>query len=182
MIRNSTISVKKKNCISCGKLSYIFSKKRCADCSRIEDSNKRLEKETNRLIQQEDLSELIEQADTVFSKYVRMSAANAKGEVSCYTCGDRYHYSQLDCGHFISRSHLYLRWDTRNAKAQCISCNRHGYGNMAEYTKRLNRDFPGLPDILREESTIVYKPTREELKQLIAEYSLKVKQLKNNLK
>lgn len=180
-MRNSTIIVKKKKCVSCGKDCFWFSKKRCADCSRIEDFGKRLEKENEKIIQEEDLSGLIEDADIVISQYIRLKSADKNGMVKCFTCGDIKHWTVTDAGHYISRSHLYLRWDERNLKPQCQPCNRLNYGELAKYSERLNEICQGLPDILRSEATIVHKPSRDEIRQIIAEYTPKVKTLKNKL-
>lgn len=43
-MRNSTIIVKKKKCVSCGKLDYNFSKGRCKTCATIENTAKRVMK------------------------------------------------------------------------------------------------------------------------------------------
>jgi ribosomal protein L37E len=44
MAFNSTIIQKKKNCKSCGKPSFIFSKGRCRQCATIEDTKARVKK------------------------------------------------------------------------------------------------------------------------------------------
>ena len=179
---NSTIGVKQKICTSCGKPSFWFSKKRCADCSRIEDTAKRMEKETNRVIQHEDLSGLIEDADILFSQFIRLKYSNKEGVTGCYTCYERKHWTLMQNGHYVKRSHLYLRWDERNCRPQCQHCNEYLHGNMAEYSKRLDAECHGLPDILRAESVLVHKPAREEIREIISEYTPKVKALKQNIK
>ena len=85
-------------------------------------------------------------------------------------------------GHFMKRGNLYLRHDERNCRPQESYCNEYLHGNMAEYTKRLDEESKGLPDILRAEAAIVHKPTRDEIRQVIAEYTPKVKHLKSQLK
>lgn len=179
---NSTIGKKLKPCKSCGKDCYWFSKQRCADCARIEDTLKRMESDTEDIIKVEDLSGLIDDADTIFSQYIRLKDANEKGFARCFTCGIEKHWTILDAGHFISRSNLYLRWDERNVHNQCQPCNRFEYGDIATYSRKLNEICKGLPDILRAEAIIVHKPTRDEIRQIIAEYSPKVKLLKKQLK
>lgn len=175
--RNSTIGVKQKICQSCGKPCYWFSKKRCKQCATIEQTYERMQQETDEYIDRNSLSDIIRVADEWFSKYVRLMGVNEEGLVSCYTCDDTIPWQKAQCGHYIKRGCLYLRHDTRNGKIQCETCNVFMDGNMAEYTQRMERDFPGLPDILREESMVVYKPDRDELQRLITEYSIKSKQL-----
>lgn len=173
MYRNSTIIPKKKICISCGRECIWFSKKRCQECARAQSVHVRLEKAA-----EEDLQELIKMADSVFSKYIRRSGEDANKVIRCYTCGKEMDFHDAQCGHFISRSALYLRWDSRNARNQCNTCNCLKSGNIPEYRKRLNIESPGLPDILQEESYIIWRPTREEIKQIILEYEQKLKNLK----
>lgn len=179
---NSTIGIKEKICVSCGKLCVWFSKKRCQTCSTIEDTMKRMEKATERMIEEEDLSGLIADADAVFSQYIRLSYADMRGNVRCYTCDNIKHWTLMQAGHYIKRAHLYLRWDERNVKPQDQYCNELLGGNMVEYTKRLDVECKGLPDLLRSDSILVHKPTREEIRQVIAEYTPKVKELKKRLK
>lgn len=176
--RNSTIKVKKKTCVRCGKDCFWFSKKRCADCARIEDSVARMEADTENEIQREGLSDLIKVADDVFSKWLRQSQADKEGYVTCFTCDTRLRHQDVQCGHFISRGALFLRWDTRNTRIQDIDCNVYKSGNIPEFTKRLEEERPGITTILYEESHLVYKPSREEIRAIINEYSLKLKQLK----
>lgn len=141
---------------------------------RMKSAQKLQEKE---VIDEDGLPELIEEADAIFSRYVRLAAADENGIVSCYICGDKVRWQDAQAMHFISRSCLYLRWDVRNVKAGEKSCNEFKGGNLIRFAKALNKEMPGLTDILMEESRIVYKPTREEVRRIILEYSGKVKDL-----
>lgn len=179
---NSTIMVKQRICVSCGKPCYWFSKKRCATCSKIETTQARMEKETEKMIDEEDLSGLIADADAIFSQYIRLKYANKYGEVGCFTCYERRHWTLMQNGHYVKRGHLYLRWDERNCRPQCPPCNELKSGNMAEYTTRLEKQTPGITEILIEESRLVHKPSREEIRSIIAEYAPRVKELKLKLK
>ncbi len=181
-MRNSTIISKKRNCKSCGRNDYIFSKGRCSQCAKIEDTQKRMERETEKLIQEEDLSGLISDADAVFSQFIRLKYADDKGYVACYTCGNKKHYTLMQNGHYIKRGHLYLRWDERNCRPQDADCNEFKSGNMAEYTLRLDKECKGLPDILKDEMRMVHHVTRDEIRAIISEYTPKVKELKKRLK
>lgn len=84
---NSTISKKMKVCKNCNKLSYIFSNGRCVDCARIEDTQKRMAIESEVIIKEENLSEIIGDADAVFSRYIRYCSpsevVNIISSVSC---------------------------------------------------------------------------------------------------
>lgn len=184
MIRghNSTIIRREKLCRSCGKPCYPFSKGRCQSCSAREDTMKRMEKVVEKEAQGAGLSELIKEADAVVSLYVRLSNADEYGNCQCYTCPTNLPYQQMQAGHYISRANLLLRWDViRNIRVQCSGCNCVKHGNLAVFAQNLEKERPGLPDILIEESEIVYKISRDEIKQIIAEYTPKVRELKKKL-
>jgi len=180
---NSTISRKERICKVCGKPCYWFSKQRCQQCSTQQDTLKRMERETEKMIVEEDLSGLIEDAYRVISQYVRLRDADDKGIVACFTCGVKKHWTLQQCGHYVKRSNLYLRWDeSRNLRVQCVHCNQNLHGNMPEYTKRLEEICKGITDILRSDSYLIHKPTRDEIRAVISEYTPKVNYLKKQLK
>lgn len=181
-MRNSTIITKKKPCRSCGKIDYHFSRGRCAQCAKVEDFTIRLEKESEKIIKEEDLQDLILDADAIFSQYVRLKYSDKRGFVTCYTCPTNKHWTLMQNGHFVKRAHLYLRFDERNCRVQCSGCNEIQQGNMAVYYTKLDQECKGLPDLLRSDSMLVHKPTREEIRQIIAEYTPKVAALKKQLK
>lgn len=178
--RNSTIRVKKKTCRSCGKSEFIFSRGRCKTCSTIEDTLARMEEETKQVIKEKGLSELIDIADDVFSKVLRLSAADQNGIVTCYTCDVKLRWQDAQCGHYMKRGNLFLRFDPRNCRVQCRDCNEYKDGNMAEYTRRLEVEHPGITDILKEEAALVYKPHRHEIQAIITECRQKLKSLMKN--
>lgn len=181
---NSTIGKKLKPCKSCGKPCYWFSKQRCQDCARVEDTLKRMEEESERVIEEEDLSGLIADADSIFSQYIRLKYANERGMVKCFTCHTVKHWTMVDNGHFVKRGHLMFRLDERNCKPQCKICNGDQATNGQQHTFGINLDkeSPGTSEYLLDERKLVYKPTREEIRQIIAEYTPKVAALKKQLK
>lgn len=174
---NSTIDRKLKICKSCGKPSYIFSRGRCVDCARQEDNKDVVEDAGG-----ESLSNLFDDLDTLFSLIVRMSAADHNGIARCYTCNDKHTWQSLQCGHYISRKCGYLRHDFRNARPQCNTCNVVKRGNLAEYGRRLEMEKPGITEILLEESRIVHKWSREELRGMVVEFNKQLVILKNKFK
>lgn len=126
-----------------------------------------------------DLSDLIKDADAVYSKWLRLSNADKDGIVSCYTCDLNMRWQNAQCGHYVKRGNLFLRWDPRNTRVQGECCNIHKAGNYLEFTKRLEAEKPGITQILLEEGHLVYKPTRYEIQQIISEYTQKLKTLKH---
>jgi len=176
---NSTIKLKIKPCISCGKPSRIFSKGRCQQCATIQSV---LAKEEKEVEQDETLSELVHRLDAIFSKYIRLKYADEKGMVECYTSRVKKHWTEMQCGHFISRSNFFTRWDERNCRPQTEYENCGKHGNIPVYAAKLEQENPGITEYLLEESRIVYKPTHEELKQMILNYHQKVNELLKQLK
>lgn len=181
---NSTIKKNLKNCVSCGKPCYWFSNKRCQNCARIEDTQKRMEEETEVVIAEEDLSGLIADADTIFSQYIRLKYANERGLVKCFTCPTVKHWTMVDNGHYVKRGHLMFRLDERNCRPQCKDCNgdQKTNGKQHIFAENLEKESPGVAEYLMDERKLVYKPTREEIRQIIAEYTPKVLALKKQLK
>lgn len=168
---NSTIKVKQKICKRCGRQKFIFSKGRCQECARIEGAEKDDEKE-----QEIEFATIVNDLDLVFSRYIRHKYADENGLVQCYTCPSKEPIAIIENGHYISRKHMFLRWDERNCRPQCNVCNSMKHGNMAVYTQNLEKELPGITDILMEESRTVYKWSQYELKSMISEYSRKLKQ------
>lgn len=174
---NSTLKVKKRQ-LACGHFDYPFSKNRCTQCSKVDGFNKRQEKEIQST---EGLPDVIADLDAIFSTYVRLKYADKYGMVKCYTCPTVFHYLKIQNGHYISRSHLYLRWDLRNCKPQCVACNCVKHGMSITFAEHLEEDNAGITNILYEEKQIIFKPTVTELKAQISEYSEKVFELKAKL-
>jgi hypothetical protein len=141
-----------------------------------------MEKSNEKVIEEEDLSGLIQDGDAVFSQFIRLKYADKEGKVQCYTCPTKKHYTLMQNGHYVNRANLYLRFDERNCRPQCQGCNEFESGNMAVYTANLEKECKGITDILRSEATLVHKPTRDEIRQVIAEYSPLVTRLKAQLK
>lgn len=85
------------------------------------------------------ISKLKREADKVFSLWIRNRDSN------CYTC---INGKAEQCGHYISRSYLNLRYDEKNCHGQCVGCNVFKSGNITSYALRLINEF-GV-DLLKE--------------------------------
>lgn len=46
----------------------------------------------------------------------------------CCSCGKLYHISGLECGHFVARQNMAVRWSVKNTYAQCTNCNHYNEG------------------------------------------------------
>lgn len=67
---------------------------------------------------------LVRKLDKVFSLYIRLrdSAAYNYQYFRCISCGQIKPFEQMDCGHFISRTHQATRFDEENAHGECRFC------------------------------------------------------------
>lgn len=75
--------------------------------------------------------------DDIFSIYIRKRDANVSGFCRCISCGAVHHWKEVDCGHYVNRSHMGTRYSERNCNAQCRKCNRFDEGNNIGYTRGL---------------------------------------------
>ena len=174
---------KNTSCVKVGKSLY------CLDCRNSAKRKQQVEKASLKskirgLVCDDGMAErqmLTHDLDFTFSRYIRIRESNPKGIGECYTCGKKEQWKYLQCGHYIKRSDTLLRWDSRNARPQCINCNCNLHGNMDEYTKILEIEQPGITGQLKEESREVYKYSREELKQLLIDYRAKLKMVESKL-
>lgn len=118
---------------------------------------------------------LMNDLDYVFSRIVRITAADEHGNCACYTCGAVKHWSLQQCGHFISRKEMATRWDFRNVRVQDKYCNENLGGNLEVFRQRLEEEYPGLPNQLREISQEPYSYGISELKQLLTDLRAKLR-------
>lgn len=173
-LNNSTIRVNKKHLL-CGHYDFEFSRGRCKQCSVI-DNMRNLDKQEEQ--KYEDLGGLIQDADALVSRYVRLSAADEYGIVKCFTCIVRLPWTQMDAGHYVPRANLFLRHDLRNIKPQCQECNRRMHGRLATYSVNLELLQAGLVEQLISESRIIHHVTSEELRAIISDMSEKLSKIK----
>lgn len=78
-------------------------------------------------------------ADEAFSLFIRTRDAQPyQGRAfKCISCGMVLPITQADCGHYVNRQHMSLRYSEQNCSAQCRKCNRFDEGNMQGYRKGL---------------------------------------------
>ena len=118
---------------------------------------------------------LINDLDFVFSRIVRMSAADKYGNCECYTCGAKKHWSLMQCGHYEKRANTQIRRSFSNARVQDKHCNEILDGNHEVFKERLEQEQKGLPEQLTEMAREPYKWSREELKMLLIDLRAKLK-------
>tara|TARA_R100000700_G_scaffold28964_1_gene35796 strand:+ start:61 stop:465 length:405 start_codon:yes stop_codon:yes gene_type:complete len=121
---------------------------------------------------------LIKRLDTVFSEYIRKKNADSKGYVTCITSGRKFHYSEVDAGHFISRKEMSTRWHEDNVHPQSRYDNRYRYGKQYEYGLALDRKKKGLAKRLYKLSKETVKYSVNDLQDLLEKYK-KLLQVEN---
>lgn len=120
-------------------------------------------------------------AQTVFNKWVRLRDAD-KPCICCgkFATGEALTGGKWDAGHYLSRgSHPHLRFDERNVFKQRKSCNMPGGATAAAFRHGVIARI-GLEAVeALEADQSVKKWTIDELKEIIAHYRQKIKELKN---
>lgn len=109
----------------------------------------------------------MDRADEWFSKFIRLSHADARGYVKCCTCGKYHHWKNVDCGHFMTRNHQSTRYDEKNVGPQCRSCNSFKGGRQYEMGKWLDVHFgPGTAEEMEFKSKMFCKRNRYDFQVL----------------
>ena len=130
------------------------------------------------------IRELIKEADTHFSRYIRIRDSERQSDGSwmglCIDCGRRvlvmdaqgHWVKSANIGHYVSRSHFSLRYDEENCNMQSAWCNawRDKLSMMDGYTKGLDEKYgDGTAKRLKQIGTSLHKFDREELLDIIAD-------------
>ncbi len=63
-----------------------------------------------------------------FSISIRVSSADKDGRCLCYTCGKKYHWKELQAGHFTAGRSNSILFDGRQVRPQCYICNVCNHG------------------------------------------------------
>ena len=84
-------------------------------------------------------STAMRKADEAFSLYIRTRDSQPyEGRAfRCISCSRVLPIEQADCGHYVNRQHMTLRFSDLNCNAQCRHCNRFMEGNIQDYRKGL---------------------------------------------
>lgn len=127
-------------------------------------------------------SALIQDIDFIFSRIVRLRAADSFGNCHCFTCNLLKHWTLQQAGHYISRSHMGLRWDFRNVRVQCAKCNELNRGEIRQYKQLLDMEVAELSETLENEAKNVVKIDLWELKQLLIDLRSKLRVLESKFK
>jgi hypothetical protein len=153
----------------------------CYVCTKTKLALKNLEKIKKEKVkkQKEDLLTLqdyLKLAQQVFNKWIRL---RDEGLV-CISC--QKPPRKKNAGHFYSQGgHSNVRFDEMNVHLQCEHCNSFLSGNLIEYGNNLiERIGKDEFELLRNRAYETRKWTKDELKKLISEYKLKIKEHESN--
>jgi hypothetical protein len=120
-----------------------------------------------------------DKADKYFSLYVRQRDA-ISGIARCCTCGERHHWKQIDCGHFMSRRYQSTRFDEKNCAPQCRACNRFNQGRQFEMGKYLDKKYGfGTANKMEMHSKMFCKRYRYDYEVIADTFKNKLKIIKN---
>lgn len=131
------------------------------------------------------LSKEIKACDLAFSRFIRLSNADNKGNVKCYTCDFVGFWKQnsIQNGHFIGRSNFSTRWLRLNNHPQCEKCNMLLNGNLKVYAENLEKEYgSGIVEYLQKEGKKNVKVTLEKVRDLRNYFESQVVILKSKLK
>lgn len=124
------------------------------------------------------IPQLIKKADRLFSKVVRLSAADSNGMCTCCSCGKRVHWKKAHAGHFAARTYGATRFDRMNVNPQCCFCNTFSAGNPAGYAVFIKNTYGDWAiDEIHATSKRPMQWKREALLTKIDEYIQEIKRL-----
>lgn len=130
-------------------------------------------------------STLMGNADDAFSLYIRTRDSQVyEGRAfKCISCQRVLPIDQADCGHYVNRAHMSLRFSESNCHAQCRHCNRFQEGNIQDYRKGLIQKIGEQKvELLEAQKNLTNKITNFELEILAKHYKAETKKFKYQIK
>lgn len=84
---------------------------------------------------------LVKKLDKEFSLFIRLRDSREFGYKAfrCISCGQKKPFEEADCGHFIGRTHMSVRFDELDCNAECRACNRFSSDHIIYYQKNLEK-------------------------------------------
>jgi hypothetical protein len=117
--------------------------------------------------------------DAAFSEYIRLRDCDEKGNVICITCSDKHHWKDIDCGHYMRRGNMSIRWDIKNSHGQCRLCNSTIDGREEDHGRAIDLRYgAGTAEALQKLSRQDTKFLEHELKGMLDELRKEIKALK----
>jgi hypothetical protein len=111
--------------------------------------------------------------DKYFSLFIRY-----RDKGICYTCGNDSGPKKAQCGHFVPRQYLSIRFDETNCHAQCYACNMLYNGQPSAYAVKLTEQYgPNKVKELESKRKEITKLTPQWYEEKIAYYKEKLKEI-----
>lgn len=188
-MKQGTFKVKPKKCRGCKKpflprnsLQVVCSPSCAAALVKVPSERKKVEDAETKKWVKEKREELKTTADwkgvlqAVFNTYIRLRDK----DLGCVSCGTPMQGRKGDASHLYSvGSYPNLRYHEDNVHLACVACNQHKGGNLIEYALRLpQRIGHERFDALTAERNSRLSLTEPEIKELIAHYKQKIKEMK----
>jgi len=148
----------------------------CARKFASEQTNKQIRKENHKKLNDIKPKPVhLKELQVIFNSFIR---ERDKGKV-CISCLKPI-TGKVDAGHFYSvGAYPNLRFNEDNCHAQCINCNQHNHGNIAEYAINLpERIGVERYDMLRDSRGIRSQLSIPDIIELKTVYRNKINQLK----
>lgn len=118
-------------------------------------------------IKKKTLSKWKHELDAIFSRYIRL-----RDKGICYTCGLKKHYKEMQCGHFVPRQYLSVRFSEINCNCQCYACNMLYNGQPSKYAVNLKKQYgENIIEELEAQRQVITKLDEIWYRQQIAYYS-----------
>lgn len=76
-----------------------------------------------------------------FSIYIRLKYSDNYGRVSCYTCGKRDEWKNMQAGHFQGGRGNAVLLDEKGVRVQCYACNCCRGGEQYIFGKNLEKEI-----------------------------------------
>ena len=123
------------------------------------------------------ISSLKKKAWKLLSKAIRLEAADKNGQCKCVTCDQKKPWKEMQAGHLVSGRSNGVLFDERGIWPQCYACNVCRQGMGAEYTVFILGVYgQGVGDDLIRKRREVVRFTKEELKEMIEGYKVRIKE------
>jgi len=121
----------------------------------------------------------------LFSQYIRLRdciiTTGTLEYAICVTCESKYHFKQLQGGHFLPGRHNSVLFDERNCHAQCHGCNMFKQGNTVRYFRFMQEHYgEEIIQELEQKDRELKQFKIYELQELQEKLKLKIEKLKVN--
>lgn len=129
---------KPRKCRNCEAIAYEVYCNKCKAKRNKEAEKKKIKQEKLKEKDRQrkfNKSTLMQNADLVFSLFIRLKGTNSEGYGTCVSSNKRVPWSSIDCGHYIPRGYIKYRYDERNCHVQSKHDNSRLHGNIPEYRR-----------------------------------------------